>query len=138
MVINIIYSSAGMQTSLPIRLPKHSEDDHYGDNEGIPLRRQESLRTPWYILCIILCNSGILLSLGRESVKVIVYFTMNLPPPSSYSFSDTVGCGRMRLSCQCSFGFLMIDVALYTSLHSIQKTESNVIFCTLIIYSHPC
>ncbi|KAF7803596.1 putative magnesium transporter NIPA4 [Senna tora] len=36
----------GLQTTLPIKLPKHSEDDGFGDGEGIPLRRQESLRAP--------------------------------------------------------------------------------------------
>ncbi|KAI4296199.1 hypothetical protein L6164_036175 [Bauhinia variegata] len=35
-----------LQTSSSIRLPKHSEEDGYGDGEGIPLRRQESSRTP--------------------------------------------------------------------------------------------
>ncbi|XP_058007086.1 probable magnesium transporter NIPA4 isoform X3 [Hevea brasiliensis] len=33
-----------VSTSLPVRLPKHTEEDGYGA-EGIPLRRQESLRS---------------------------------------------------------------------------------------------
>ncbi|KAJ1385690.1 Magnesium transporter NIPA [Sesbania bispinosa] len=36
----------GFQTSLSIRLPKHSEEDGFDDGEGIPLRRQESMRSP--------------------------------------------------------------------------------------------
>ncbi|XP_058007087.1 probable magnesium transporter NIPA4 isoform X4 [Hevea brasiliensis] len=35
---------ADVSTSLPVRLPKHTEEDGYGA-EGIPLRRQESLRS---------------------------------------------------------------------------------------------
>ena len=35
--------SDGLQSSLSIRLPKHSEED---GGEGIPLRRQESMRSP--------------------------------------------------------------------------------------------
>ncbi|KAL5171363.1 putative magnesium transporter NIPA4 [Glycine soja] len=36
----------GLQTSLSIRLPKHSEEDGFDGGEGIPLRRQESMRLP--------------------------------------------------------------------------------------------
>lgn len=36
----------GLQSSLSIRLPKHSEEDGFDDGEGIPLRRQESMRSP--------------------------------------------------------------------------------------------
>ncbi|XP_028792333.1 probable magnesium transporter NIPA4 [Neltuma alba] len=34
----------GSPTTLPVKLPKHSEEDDFGNGEGIPLRRQESLR----------------------------------------------------------------------------------------------
>ncbi|XP_054803146.1 probable magnesium transporter NIPA3 isoform X2 [Prosopis cineraria] len=34
----------GLPATLPVKLPKHSEDDDFGNGEGIPLRRQESLR----------------------------------------------------------------------------------------------
>ncbi|XP_038877842.1 probable magnesium transporter NIPA4 [Benincasa hispida] len=36
----------GISTSSPIRLPKHMEEDEYNGLEGIPLRRQESMRLP--------------------------------------------------------------------------------------------
>ncbi|MED6158395.1 hypothetical protein PIB30_032372 [Stylosanthes scabra] len=35
----------GLQSSLSIRLPKHSEEDGFDGGEGIPLRRQETLRS---------------------------------------------------------------------------------------------
>ncbi|ESW20544.1 hypothetical protein PHAVU_006G218000 [Phaseolus vulgaris] len=35
----------GLQTSISIRLPKHSEEDGFDGGEGIPLRRQESMRS---------------------------------------------------------------------------------------------
>ncbi|XP_023542962.1 probable magnesium transporter NIPA4 [Cucurbita pepo subsp. pepo] len=36
----------GLSTSSPIRLPKHIDEDRYNGLEGIPLRRQESMRLP--------------------------------------------------------------------------------------------
>nr|ACU24449.1 unknown [Glycine max] len=36
----------GLQPSLSVRLPKHSEEDGFGGGEGIPLRRQEAMRSP--------------------------------------------------------------------------------------------
>lgn len=39
-------SFTGLSTSLSMRLSKHIEEDGFGQ-EGIPLRRQESLRLPW-------------------------------------------------------------------------------------------
>lgn len=39
-------TNTGSTTCLPIRLPKHAEEDGFIGAEGIPLRRQESLRSP--------------------------------------------------------------------------------------------
>ncbi|KAG4986518.1 hypothetical protein JHK82_034140 [Glycine max] len=36
----------GLQPSLSVRLPKHSEEDGFDGGEGIPLRRQEAMRSP--------------------------------------------------------------------------------------------
>jgi len=44
-ILSIIILCAGLQTSLSIRLPKHSEEDGFDGGEGIPLRRQESMRS---------------------------------------------------------------------------------------------
>lgn len=36
----------GLSTSSPVRLAKHMDEDGYKGLEGIPLRRQESMRLP--------------------------------------------------------------------------------------------
>lgn len=42
-------SSTGLSTALSMRLSKHTEDDILNGGEGIPLRRQESFRWPWFM-----------------------------------------------------------------------------------------
>jgi len=46
MTLLIFSSCAGLQPSLSVRLPKHSEEDGFDGGEGIPLRRQEAMRSP--------------------------------------------------------------------------------------------
>ena len=41
---NIVKSCTGLSSSMSLRLSKHSEEDGL-NGEGIPLRRQESLRS---------------------------------------------------------------------------------------------
>jgi hypothetical protein len=42
---DFVKSCTGLSTSLSMRLSKHSEEDGVNGAEGIPLRRQESLRS---------------------------------------------------------------------------------------------
>lgn len=51
-------AGSSLTPSMSLRLSKHADDDDL-ESEGIPLRRQESLRTTWYsyILCFLLCHS---------------------------------------------------------------------------------
>ena len=49
---NIVKSCTGLSASQSLRLSKHSEEEDGLNGEGIPLRRQESLRNPWCISAI--------------------------------------------------------------------------------------
>uniref|UniRef100_A0A803LJS8 Uncharacterized protein n=1 Tax=Chenopodium quinoa TaxID=63459 RepID=A0A803LJS8_CHEQI len=36
----------GVTNSLPVKLSKHAEENGFEDSEGIPLRRQDAMRSP--------------------------------------------------------------------------------------------
>lgn len=45
--IDLKRACTGLTTSMSLRLPKHTDEDGFR-SEGIPLKRQDSMRTPWY------------------------------------------------------------------------------------------
>ncbi|PNX71592.1 magnesium transporter NIPA2-like protein [Trifolium pratense] len=42
----LLHKTKDMADGSSVRLNKHSEEDDFDDGEGIPLRRQESMRNP--------------------------------------------------------------------------------------------
>lgn len=130
-------TGSSLTPSMSLRLSKHADDDDL-ESEGIPLRRQESLRTPWYsyILCFHLCHSYKHQTLGGTDINLYL-------DPIILMVILFTGNGReddiFVLLVPC-FGFTkrFLDFSyciFYTvSPWCIQKGLPNVILSLLVVY----
>lgn len=130
-------SCPGSHSSLPVRLPKHPDDEDVIDGSAIPLRRQSSsVRSSWYIQ-VICQNSPEVVSREGLLPRSLCIFTEHFPAVLflvrlEVEESDSpVVC--VLASWWLCFQMLLLLLLLCIPLYSpYRKQGSMVTLCTLI------